>query len=273
MAIDTPPAPPQYHLERVAPAAQADPSAFNAVSNAMKAVAERSRAAIMPEQSPLEKALPAIDVKSAALTQADRVALVGAMRANDAGDLSSNRTAVPNSYVGERIRLASAYAAVPHDGSDLDKAHQARCRMIALAMDRRAGAYVEGGEMAANRARASIDPAMAAECRVKAEAVRRETTQAQRAAKTRVDPELASTPGARTPIDPTHSKLTSINPTPSQRVRIDPVRLSSKQAEPVRLDLPAPHRVRIDFKPQERTRIDPGMGVQAARSAAAGRGV
>lgn len=252
MAADMPP-PVQYHIERPAPAA--DRGAFAALSQSMGAVAQRARDAITPERSGIEKGLPPLDLRSKALTGEDRVALVAGLQANRAGELGKGANA-PQSYVGDRIRLAAAYTqagdAIRQGRSDPAELKAVRCRMVAVTMDGRAGSYLKGGEEAARDARASVSPDVIRECR-------------ETAAKARVRQN-----------DGHAADRTSISPTMEHRARTEgrQVRLALHQPAPVRLDLPASHRVsinpqgtqpvRIDPKGSERTRIDPVMHARAA---------
>jgi hypothetical protein len=232
MAMDLPP-PVKYHIERPAPSA--DRAAFEAISNSARAVAQRVRDAITPEPSPIDRALPPLDYRSPALTREDRVALVGSMQANRLNRLSQGVDA-PQSYVGDRIRLAVAYAkaqdAIARGDTDSVEIRAARCRMVAVALDRRAGQYVNGGEQAASTARASLSKDTVEACH---DAMRRASASRKVA-------------GVREP--------TSVLPE-ARHAEKAPVRLALNQAPAVRVDLPRPERVRIDPRPSERVRIDP----------------
>jgi hypothetical protein len=239
--------PPQveYRIERPSPVSEQ--TAFTALAKSAQAVAQRAQAAISPEQSPLERTLPPLDYRSPALTKEDRVALVESMRASRLNRLSQGVDA-PKSYVGDRIRLAVAYAkahdAIARGDTDSLDIRAARCRMVAVALDRRAGQYVNGGERAASVARQSLSSEAVDACH---DAMKRASASGKVA-------------GVREP--------TSVLPRAADAERT-PVRLAAVQPSPVRLDLPRPERVRIDPQPSQRTRIDP---IGHARAASLGNG-
>lgn len=248
MAVDMPPQAPAYHIERAAPSDTMS-QAVRSVSSAMQRVGERARAAITHEPSQVESTMVPLNVKSKALTREDRVALVGAMQANSRGDLGS-ASAAPQSYVGDRIRLAANLARINDRGVanvDVAEGKAFRCRMTALAMDKRAGAYVQGGEAAAQRARAAIPQEVLQACKKTAQEARRPDGQA----------------AART--------AQSITPVSGRATVTHPVRLAHEQPSPVRIDLPEHRRVRIDFQPQKRTQINPDANL--ARQASMARGI
>lgn len=222
MPLDMPPQPAAYHIERAAPVQEQ--TAFSAIVAASRAVSERFR--ISSEPAPAERMLPQIDPKSPALTQADRVALVSAMRANWRGDLAQGSGARPSSYVGDRIAVAVAFAGArePMSRGELDSsaAHAISCRMVGVALDRRAGAYLKGGEAAAEAARRSISPEKLAGCR---EAVR--SAQARNAPPR---PVARVIPSAS--IDPTVTTRVRLDLQVRPRVRIDPV---SNRVAPIKV--------------------------------------
>lgn len=115
----------------------------------------------------------------------------------------------------------------------------ARCRLVAVAMDKRAGAYLKGGEATAREARATIPKEALEECK----AVAAKAREGQRAAA---------------------PQRISINPQVSQQKTAAPqVRLAVQQPAKVRLDLPAPQRIRLDLKAPERIAINPKPLAQA----------
>ena len=232
MPIDLPPQP-AYHVERAVPAPSAAASAMTAVAGASRALSERLRVGTDP--SPAERMLPAIDPASAALTRADRVALVDAMRSNWRGSLASG-VGRPDSYVGDRIAVAVQFAgardALSRGALDSERAHAVHCRMVGIALDRRAGAYLKGGEEAARAARASVTPETVAGCRDVVAAGRAQGPVPRRVAAVRVDPVRVSSTAA-------------------------PVRIDLPRCAPARIDLPASHLTRIDPQPSRRVRIDP----------------
>lgn len=246
MPLDMPPQMPVYQIERAAPAQ--DQGMFTAIAAASRAVSQRLR--MSSEPSPAEKLLPAIDPRSAALTQPDRVALVTAMRSNWRGDLSKESSKLPNSYVGERIAVAIAFAgareALNQGALDSADASALNCRMVGLAFDRRAGAYLKGGEQAAQAARKSVSVADIDQCRpaIKAAQARSAPPRivARVAAPGRIDP------AARVPVrvDLMARPKVAINPIGSQKVAINPIG-SQKAAQP-----------------SQRVRLNPGMQMAAA---------
>lgn len=160
MPIDMPPPAPVYQIERAAPVRTNE--LMLALSNAARSVSERTQA------STAEVMLPQLDMKSAALTREDRVALVSARQAALRGELASGQVASSNSYVGERIAAGVANASAQRQAArgelSQGEAKAVRCRMVGLAFDSRAWAYLQGGEKAAETARSSISPVQIAEC-------------------------------------------------------------------------------------------------------------
>lgn len=239
MPMDMPPAAPTYSIERAAPA----------TSPMMRAVSAARNAALTPvgsvaDHDALVRILPRIDVTSAALTGGDRSALVASAEANRGSRLSGARISLPDSYVGQRIKLAIANSRM-HDAQargdlDLAMARDVGCRMVALVMDTRAGAYVMGGERAAAQSRAAVPKEMIDRCR--------------RAASASVGREgVCTTPHRGSQV----ATRVRIDPTPSTRVRVDPAPST---------------RVRIDPTPSKRTSVSPGAAAARA-AAAAGRSI
>lgn len=240
MAMDMPPAAPAYTIERAAPATSPMMRAVSAARNAAL-----TRPGSVADHDAMERIMPRIDVKSAALTQQDRTALVASAEASRSGGLGNARVSIPDSYVGQRIKLAIANERM-HEAQgrgDLDPAlaRDVSCRMVAVAMDARAGAYVMGGEKAAAQSRAAVPAEMLARCRQSAMAVT-----AQREGVCTTDSRAPSRIAARVRIAPVQSKRVSIDPTPSKKVSIDPT-------------------------PPRKVSIDPSMA--AARAAASGRSI
>lgn len=219
-----PPKAVEYRIERPA---RAPDGAMKQVS---AAIAEaRAKAPALP---PTDRMLPPVDLRSAALSQRDRQAMLAGSQASREGRLAQG-VAAPASYVGDRVRLAAVRVrAMEASGQGrlvAADAHAVRCRTIAVAMDRRAGAYVAGGERAAEAARRSIPQAAVEQCR-KLIAQRdrapspTELASATRREPVRVDPQLTQ----RRPvgIDPQAGR--------SQTVRIDP---RVRQMAATRIDL------------------------------------
>lgn len=233
MAIAAPP--PSYQIERPAPS-DAMAQAARSVADSVRMVAERTREALTPKPSQIEATLPAIDASSRALTREDRLALAATISENDRGTLADRKSA-PSSYVGDRIRLAVDLARMQDRGlANIPHAEAAafRCRMTAVAMDARAGRYVQGGEAAASSARRQVPQHVLAACR---------TVVADRRM------------GVPSPIEARQPR--AIDPSAGRPVHPTRMALTSTEQRPVRIDLPAPHRVRIDFKPQTRVHVDP----------------
>lgn len=178
--------------------------------------------------------LPKVDVGSAALTQGDRKAMVAGMDARGDG-AELKKVSAPASYIGDRVRLAAVRAKAVEDATQgrlrTEEAQAVRCRTIAVAMDRRAGAYVVGGEKAARTARGAIPQTSIEECRkmmgqhvqqtARGQGVRSVTPESAR----HLGPQRVDIAQSRTNlqrIDPQHSTLQRIDPQASARQRIDP---------------------------------------------------
>lgn len=241
--------PPQYHIEQSVQTV--DRGVMSSLSNAKKAMVEYV-SSFAQKPSLTESALPAIDVKSKALTREDRLAMVEGMRANRSGTLDKGVSA-PNSYVGDRLRLASGYAKA-HDAIRLGTASETdlkalRCRMIGVAMDKRAGAYLQGGEPAAAKARASISQDDLKKCR---EAAEKAMARLEKSPSVGVTPQrLAQSSERRVGVSPeANMRPVRIN-LDEKRVRIN---LSEK---PIRINLQPQPRINLDLKAQERIAIDP----------------
>lgn len=230
MAMDMPPPRPavEYRIEKPARAPEGTLKHVSTAIAQARAQAPRQPQAL-PETS---RMLPPIDLRSAALTERDRRAMLAGSQASREGR-GAQSVPAPASYVGDRVRLAAVRVrAMEASGQGrlvAADAHAARCRTVAVAMDRRAGAYVVGGERAAEEARRSIPRAVVEECRkVIAQRGRQpsptELASVQRREPIRIDPQLAQ----RQPV--------SINPEVgrTQPVRIDPRLL---QAGATRVDL------------------------------------
>lgn len=159
MAMDMPPAQVEYRIERPAPAMDARSARIMAaMSSARQAAASKA------------SFLPALDAASASMSAQDRNA-VGDIRRTAATGRGSMSGGIPDSYVGERLKLAMAQSRVLAGGTPSD-VRQVRCRMVALTMDARAGAFVVGGERGAEMARRAIPQSVMAECRAAAAGVR-----------------------------------------------------------------------------------------------------
>lgn len=103
MAMDMPPASPAYTIERAAPATSPMMRSVSAARNAA-----RTRPGVVADHDTMERIMPRIDVRSAALTQQDRTALAASIEASPAAGNGNARVAIPDSYVGQRIKLAIA---------------------------------------------------------------------------------------------------------------------------------------------------------------------
>lgn len=179
MPIDMPPQPVAYHVERPAPVGQTPD--FRAIVAASRAVSERLRVSEGPSLA--QSLLPGLDPASPAMTDQDRSALVGAMRADWGAGMAEGRLARPDSYVGDRIGVAHAFAnarlSMAAGSLDSVDAHAVQCRVVALALDARAGRYLAGGEVAAQRARSAVTPEMRRDCAASIEAARGRTAPPQ----------------------------------------------------------------------------------------------
>lgn len=156
MPLDMPPQAPAYHIERAAPVAA---SVFDTI------IAISHRTSPQGEASSVNRMLPEVDSKSQALSDEDRNAILDGMTANWNDELAQSKFALPKSYVGERVALGLDYARMRSDpGAGAEDTRSMRCRIIAVALDKRAGAYVVGGEAAASAARNSIPAEAIAAC-------------------------------------------------------------------------------------------------------------
>lgn len=163
MAMDMPPAPVhlEYRMEKA-------PSALDPRSARLVAAVATARAAPVSHMSmPI---LPELDAASTSMTPQDRVA-VKDIRRTFAMNAPSVSAAIPDSYVGARLKLA--LSEVNMDGaSSAAEIRQMRCRTVSMVMDARAGAYVDGGEASAEAARRAIPKSLLAECRAAESGIR-----------------------------------------------------------------------------------------------------
>lgn len=177
MPADMPPSMPvSYAVEHVM-ANAADQTASRLIAAAIGTralIAARSASS-----APMSQRLPAIDPTSPSLAASDRAGLSNAGRAQAAGGLA-RAVARPGSYVADRISLAVAYAKAGRDMEagtlDSSTASALQCRMVAITLDPRAGAYVAGGEQAASAARRAVPAAAIAKCREAVSEQRSRTT-------------------------------------------------------------------------------------------------
>jgi hypothetical protein len=181
MPLDMPPQQVvEYRMERPA-ATGVSAQAARAVAAARSATASRA------------SVIPAMDPASPAMTQADRAALEGSLRP---GGMTSGSFQLPDSYVGQRLKvsmaLARASASSRDDAPSPVFVRELKCRMVALAMDTRAGAYVVGGEKAAEQARRSMPPEVLKACRIVAS-----QSQARADAASKVDESCRDAPATR----------------------------------------------------------------------------
>lgn len=239
--------PPQQVVEyRIQAPTPARDSAIRGVSGFLSG-AESQAPQLLRDGAIRNSALPQIDLSSKALTQGDREGLLVAARANGRGTLGSTGVVMPEGYVAERIRTAMRLARLQdrRDPVADAEARAFRCAVVANLMDRRAGAYVKGGERAAAEARASVPRSVQAECRgVAGQAARLSTDGVP--SMVRIDGRMTKgvKPVSAAPVveekapvrvDPKPVRLTRIDPEPSVRVRIDPT-----PSKKVRLDLKGP---------------------------------
>lgn len=176
--------------------------------------------------------LPEIDLSSKAMTQADRQGMAIAVRANSSGTLANTGVKMPDSYIAQRIHTASNMARLnaQNNASGVTKAQvqSVRCEIVGLVLDKRAGAYIKGGEQAAAKSRAALAKTDIEACK---------PTMREQAA------QLAK--GA-----PQH------NTTPKG--------LASTAKQPIKLDLKAPARVSLNLKAPEKISINPAPKTKIA---------
>lgn len=257
MAMDVPPQKVvEYRIERPSPTLlEGVTKAASTMTRGSRDAADAARMRFEADgRSDLRRMLPPIDLRSRALTRADREALVLASRANREGRLGTTGLVMPRGYVAERIRIAMM---LENANRDQASARAFRCQSVATSLNRLAGSFLDGGIQAADRARKAIPGEWLAECRSRLLSQAREAAhrEARRGidpsalskgtdAPVRIDPGMGSRPLAsieprqaqltridpigsrRVSIDPTPSRKVSISPTPSVKVRIDPVPLS-----------------------------------------------
>jgi hypothetical protein len=198
-----------------------------------------------PHRVQASSLLPKIDPGSRSLTEAERHALVKTMDAVSERRLATTGLVMPKGYVAERIRTAMQQSRleekVTHGYAYTQQEAKAyRCQVVATVMDKRAGAYVHGGEKAAAASRAalskddleackpslSLQAAKAADARSISlmasatsakSAIRSIGMDAGRNGKVGIEPVRSSL----TQVDPEHSRMTRVDPAPSKRFRLD----------------------------------------------------
>ena len=225
--------PPQQVVEyRIQAPTPGRDSAIRGVSGFLSG-AESQAPQLLRDGAIRNSALPQIDLSSKALTQGDREGLLVAARANGRGTLGNTGVVMPEGYVAERIRTAMRLARLQdrRDAVADAEARAFRCSVVANLMDRRAGAYVKGGERAAAEARASVPKSVVAECRgvagqaarIAADGAGRMTKIDGRITKGEVPAPIAPVVVAKAPVrlDFAPKRLTRIDPQPTPRVRID----------------------------------------------------
>lgn len=157
MAIDMPPVEPVYEIQRAAPAIDSI-SAMLATSIAVARNQAASRGPILLD----------LDMSSRSMSSQDKMAASDIKETLNTGQPVMGSSGIPDSYVGERLKLAMAKVRLDEaqrDGSASEQdVRQVRCRMLSLALDKRAGAYVIGGERAAQEARNAIPANVIEEC-------------------------------------------------------------------------------------------------------------
>lgn len=271
MAMDMPPRQVvEYRVERAAPSPMAGMVA--------RAAAERPSIAAM---------MPKLDLSSTAIGQAERRDLVTAMEANRGGMADAPRPTT-SGYVSKRIRAAIAVSrandAITLSGApDARQARDAKCLVVAAAMDPAAARYVEGGAQAAVRARAAVPASWIAEC-AHAPATMRQ------AASTRpvsVTPEAGRDARVSRPaVDPARSQRVAPVPVRPSLGKAAPVRVDPElgRRPPQRLDLTSTSRPPVRIDPQGTRRVPVSMGkgpdhgapslaqMSAARTRDGGRG-
>ena len=230
MAIDMPPQHAvEYRVERPAAASQGP------MTHIAQAVAKARANAVSQQVAlpPAGKMMPPLDLKSPALTQADREGLVRGSNANHRGDITKGVSA-PSSYVGDRIRLATLRAKAMEESRlghlRSEDAQSVRCRTIAVVMDRRAGPYVQGGEEAARAARQAVPREAVEQCREmmmrrRMEIVRSDPRQVAPIPSRAMEPkgvDLAAREQGRISINPQVAPRQRIDPQPAPKQRIDP---------------------------------------------------
>lgn len=236
MVMDMPPGQAvEYRLEAPAPRALST----NGIDNLLR-LARAKRDVSRASGGDVERVLPAIDPASKALSGADRKAMAEGITAGPYGRISDVARDAPASYVGDRVRLAALRAQALEQSFQgnlkMEQAEAIRCRTIAIAMDRRAGAYVVGGERTAEQARKAISPEAIAKCR---ETVARHTQHG--------GPQHAAVGISPDRSRPVAAGLQRVDLAASPRQRIDPVgsvrqRIDSVPSVKHRLDLTSPGR-------------------------------
>lgn len=275
MAMDMPPTTViEYRVEK--PAARNEGILAKAMALAMGP--DRTMRDHMDRSGALMGAQPKIDVDSRALTRPDREALVIGMEASREGRLGATGVRMPEGYVAERLRLAMQADrikdAMAHDRQvSLADARAHRCQVVRTVMDQRAGAYVVGGEKAAQQAREAIPKAFVAECKGimgQAQALRSgrdpqrvdlQVGASRSASLSGVAPRAYMAVG----LDLKAPDRTRLDPKVSAKVRIDP---AVAHRPPVRIDPVGTQRVRLDLKGPSK-----GVGMDVMQAfAASGKG-
>lgn len=176
----------EYRMERPAPAMGVSSQAARAIADARNASAARG------------SVIPAMDPSSSAMTPADRAAIAGSQRKDG---MANGSFQLPDSYVGQRLKvsmaLSRASTASRDDAPSPVFLRELKCRMIALAMDKRAGAYVVGGERAAERSRSAMPPEVLKACRIVAS--QSQARAAAAAGDTEACRETSTSPAVRAP--------------------------------------------------------------------------
>ena len=252
MPFDMPPQRPAVEYVVRVPAPSAD-SSLSSIVRAVKASGAAASAKASEWTSPggsaANRMLPPIDYSSPALTRADRLATIDAIEARGRDGLSGVgiRPDAAGGYPASRIALARDLASLGSEPSAA-RVHSYRCRLVAVALDARAGAYVVGGERAASSARSSVPADMLRECRPGLMGQAQRVVATRNAAPVRVDPSIAV--GVASSTDPVAGRTTSQSVDPSvvrsRPSRVDP---AVRRAPSVRID-PEAHTkppVRIDL--------------------------
>lgn len=274
MVMDMPPGQAEeYRLE--APAIK--PLSSNGFENLVRLARARGEAAKAIGTDETARILPAMDPGSRALSDADRKSLAASAEAGPYGRLNEIGRDAPSSYVGDRVRLAALRAQALERSFQgnlkMEQAEALRCRTIAVAMDRRAGAYVVGGERTAEQARNAISPEAIAKCR---ETVAQQARQGHSRPAVGIMPDRSHGHAAAPQrIDPVGSSRQRIDPIGSHVPVIDPARSHRRPGVPVaapgqRNDTLASHRIDsrsahvpvIDPAVSQRQRIDPAASIK-----------
>jgi hypothetical protein len=229
MPVDLPPSVPVIQIERAAISHKTS-QALVAISSS----AEKTR----QKNDFSADSMPLIDLKSKSLTQEDRQALLSAYKSISLDKI--NQAKMPDSYVGSRIKAAIAFRQAKSQGDRLsvEEAQNVRCKLVAVAVDKRAGLYVEGGEKAALDFRMSIPPQVLRECQAKA---------------SRISSSTVSYSSQTKPKDLSRPTSSLANPQPAK------LTISAPAPEKIRVAMEATRRIHVAPEKAERIKVQPEM--------------